>query len=77
MAEKSTISNQIVASNAPVKIAPIEVPPPEPPLIREEPKLSEAQVPIKKYYGRRREIQSTSEEDEMSYEEADLTERNK
>lgn len=77
MTEKSTISIQIAASNALVNLAPIEVPPPEPPLIREEAKLPEVQIPVKKYYGRKRDTQSTTDEDETSYDEGDSTERNK
>lgn len=46
-------------------------------MIREEPKLPEVQIPIKKYYGRKRDNQSSSSENELSYEEADSAEKNK
>lgn len=41
-------------------------PPPPPPLLRDEPKLPETQAPIKKYYGRKRDNQSSSDENSYS-----------
>lgn len=69
---KSTPTPTIIATSIP---APIEVLPPELPLIREEPKLNETQVPIKKYYGRKRDNNSSSSETELSYDETDPTEK--
>lgn len=78
-AEKLTAApNQIsTAIVAPVNPAPIEVPPSEPPIIREEPKLPEVQVPIKKYYGRKRDTRSSTSGEDINYEEAESIEKNK
>lgn len=43
-------------------LAPVEATP-----IVEEPKLVEENVPIKKYYGRKRDDQSSSEDSDYSY----------
>lgn len=69
--EKSTPSNQKPIVPATVNPTSTEMPPTvqEPPVIKEEPKLPEMQVPIKKYYGRKRDSQSSSSEAELSYEE--------
>lgn len=47
-------------------VLPIDPIPPPPPIFREEPKLPEMQVPIKKYYGRKRGNESSSNEDSYS-----------
>ncbi|XP_031626700.1 CLK4-associating serine/arginine rich protein [Contarinia nasturtii] len=67
---------------APINPTPTEIPPLPPaesasPIIREQPKLPEVQVPIKKYYGRKRDNQSSSDEDDLSYEEAESTVKSK
>lgn len=43
----------------------VPIPSPEP-IFREEPKLPEIQVPIKKYYGRKRGNESSSNEESYS-----------
>lgn len=62
---------------APVNPTPTEIPPLVPPLIRNEPKLPEVQAPIKKYYGRKRDSQSSSSEAELTYDEAESTGKSK
>lgn len=63
---------------APVNPTPTEIPPSSvPPFIRVEPKLPEVQVPIKKYYGRKRDTKSSSSEAEVSYDEAESTGKSK
>lgn len=70
LAEKLIPSKQAPTISAPVIPAPPpEVPSTDLPLIREEPKLTEFQVPVKKYYGRKRDSQSSSSENELSYDE--------
>lgn len=69
--EKIPPTQQIPTIIAPVNPAPTEIPPTEAAFIREEPKLPEFQVPIKKYYGRKRDSQSSSSEGELNYEEND------
>lgn len=57
--------NKPMAVNEPVQPTKPEIPPPPPPpppVLRVEPKLPEIQVPIKKYYGRKRDNQSSSDE---------------
>lgn len=73
--EKSTPSNRLPIVTASVNPILTEMPPTlqEPPVIREDPKLPEAQIPIKKYYGRKRDSQSSSSEAELSYEEHEST----
>lgn len=44
--------------------------------LKEEPKLPEANIPIKKYYGRRRDDQSSSE-DHTSVDEDDSNDKDK
>lgn len=61
----------------PVSNATVELSTSQSAKIREEPKLPETQAPIKKYYGRKRDGQSTSSDDDLSYEDAELTEKNK
>lgn len=56
---------------------PVELPISPPTKIRQEPKLPDAHAPIKKYYGRKRDGQNSSSDDDLSYEEADSTEKNK
>lgn len=46
------------------------------PMIKEEPKMPEIQVPVKKYYGRKRDNQSSSDE-EYSLDEVDSTDKTK
>lgn len=81
--DKPAPSNQKTTTLiAPVIPTPTELPPLPPiesasSLIREQPKLPEVQVPIKKYYGRKRDSQSSSDEDELSYEEAETTVKSK
>lgn len=53
----------------PITAQQIQLPEPEP-ILQEEPKLPEIQVPIKKYYGRKRENQ-TSSDGEMSLDDED------
>lgn len=78
-AEKPIIATNQASSKpiAPVNPAPTALPPTELPLIREEPKLPEVHVPIKKYYGRKRDSQSSSSETELNYDETNATEKNK
>lgn len=76
--EKTTPPKQIPTVIAPVNPTPTEIPPPVVPIqIKEEPKLPEVQVPIKKYYGRKRDSQSSSSEAELSYEETESTGKSK
>lgn len=74
--EKTTIPFEIPTTVAPVNPAPVKAHQPEIPIIKEEPKLPEAQIPIKKYYGRKRDGENPSSEDELSYDE-DATEKTK
>lgn len=74
LVEKTISPKQLPAIIAPVTPAPTtEIPPPEQSLIREEKKLPEVQVPIKKYYGRKRDSQSSSSENEYEDEATAVT----
>lgn len=80
VATASTESTPITTTTpqAPVNpTPPVELPISPPTKIRQEPKLPEARAPIKKYYGRKRDGQNSSSDDDLSYEEADSTEKNK
>lgn len=79
----ATASTTITTTTTATPIAPpdtatlVELPILQPTKIKEEPKLPDTQTPIKKYYGRKRDGQSSSSEDDLNYEEAESTEKNK
>lgn len=76
--EKPTIPcEKLIIPTSVIPSQPVNEPPPAIPLIREEPKLPETHVPIKKYYGRKRDGQNSSSEDDLSYDEIDSTEKTK